>query len=501
MASIKQLAGQTVWYGFSNIAARLLTYLLTPFLTNVMLGARGQEEWGRYGLIYAYLPVLNVLCTYGMETSYFRFSSTEDKNALFRTQMTAMLLSTLFFGVLLWVFRVPVAGLFTVEKHIEYIGWIAGIVGLDALSALPFARLRKENRPRKYAFVKVAGILVFVGTVVLLFSAGDDIARSNPGGLFARFYKQYWGLGFILFANLLQAIVSLLLLVRELSGFRLSINRAILKKVLVYGLPILVAGFAGMINDSLNRVMFERLFHGTQREKLIQLGYFTAALRLSVMINLAIQAFKMAAEPFFFSISGDKNAPGTYARIMKWFVIVLALMFLGVTLYMDVWKYFVGREYRSAFGTVPVLLLSYIFLGVYYNLTVWYKLTDKTYFGTYIMIIGAVFTVIFNWLLIPLIGYYACAWGMLLSYALMMLLSYYWGQKYYPIPYATKKLMSYLGVALVLFAVQWGLNLLLPHALLRLLSGTLLMGIFLYLVFVVERKELKSFPVIGKFIR
>lgn len=501
MASIKQLAGQTVWYGFSNIAARLLTYLMTPYLTNVLLGAAGQVEWGRNSYIYSWLPVLNVLYTYGMETAYFRFSNSEDKKTLYNTQLSAMLLSTLMLSCLLLLFRQPIASFATIGDHPEYVSWIAAIVGLDALSALPYARLRKENRPRKYAFTKVAGILVYVSVIVSLFSLGGPYAKAHPHSGLADLYHRYWGVGFILFANLLQAIVTLLLLTKELKAYRPQLDKALLRRVLTYGFPILIAGFAGMINDSLNRIMFTNLYPGSEEQNLRLLGYFTAALRLSIMINLAIQAFKMAAEPFFFSIAADKNAPSTYARVMKWFVILLAMMFLSITLYMDIWQRFVGREYRSALHLVPVLLFSYIFLGIYYNLTVWYKLTDRTYFGTYIMIIGAVVTVVFNWLLIPVISYHACAWGMLLSYGVMMVLSYYWGQKYYPIPYATKKLMSYLAVALILFSMQWLLNRVMPWAWLRMSSGTVLFGLFLYLVYKVERKELKAFPVIGKYIR
>src|SRR5205085_598642 len=221
---------------------------------------------------------------------------------------------------------------------------------------------------------------------------------------------------------------------KELKDYRPSFDSEVFSKVFKYGFPILIAGFAGQINDSLNRVMFQKLYPGSDTETLRLVGFYTAATRLAIVINLVIQAFKLAAEPFFFSISQEKNATSTYARVMKWFVILLALMFLNVMLYLDIWKYFVHKGYREALDVVPVLLLSYIFLGIYYNLTVWYKLTDKTHFGTYIMLCGAFVTILFNWLFIPTLSYYACAWGTLLCYGVMMFLSYYWGQKYYPIP-------------------------------------------------------------------
>lgn len=490
-----------MWYGVSNIAARLLTYLLTPYFTYTLTSNNGQIEFGRYRYIYALFPIMNVLYTYGMETAFFRFNTTEDKQKLYRTQMTAVILSTLCLTFLMYLFRTPLANFAEISDHVAYVGWCAAIIGLDTLSALPFARLRKENRPRKYAMVKVSGIVVFVVTIVFLFSFGGQLADNNPGGVFAQWYKQHWGLGFILFANILQAIVTLLFLLRELKDYRPSIDLVILKKVLVYGYPILIAGFAGQINDSLNRVMFQKLYPASDSESLRLLGFYSAALSIAVLINLVIQAFKLAAEPFFFSISNHGNAKETYARVMKWFVIVLAVMFLNVTLFMDIWKHFVGPKYKDALGLVPVLLLSYVFLGIYYNLTVWYKLTDKTHFATYIMLIGAFVTVSFNWLLIPVWGYYACAWGTLLCYSVMMYLSYYWGQKHYPIPYDTAGILKNLAVMLLVFFVQWGISSLTNRAILHLASGTILFLVFLYYIYKKEKDELMRFPVIGKYIK
>ncbi len=500
MGSLNKLAGQTAWYGVSNIAARLLTFLLTPYLTNMLTGERGHIIYGQYGYLYTILPIMNVVYTYGMETSFFRFSITEDRTKLYRTQVTSMLFSTLVFTLLLWIFRSPLSVFAEIKDHVEYVGWCAIIIGLDALSALPYARLRKENRPRKYAATKVAGIVVFVFTIVFLFSFGSGFVRGNEDSAFARWYHYHWGLGFILFANILQAIVTLALLFGELKDFRPAFDKAIFKKVITYGYPILIAGFAGQINDSLNRVMFLHLYPGSSDNSLSLLAYYTAALRLAILINLVIQAFKLAAEPFFFSIAKEDNARNTYARVMKWFVILLAIMFLNVTLYLDIWKHFVNHEYWRALDIVPVLLFSYIFLGVYYNLTVWYKLTDKTQYGTYIMVIGSVVTIAFNWLLIPTWGYYACAWGTLLCYGVMMSLSYYWGQKYYPIPYDVPKLLKYIGLMLLVFAVNSGVCRFLEGVPLHLLSGTILFAAYLFYIYRTEREELKGFPIIGKYM-
>lgn len=499
--SLKKLAGQTIWYGMSNIAARLLTYMLTPYLAYTLTSYEGQVVFGQQSYIYSLFPIMNVLYTYGMETSYFRFSKTEDKLKLYRTQLTMIILTTLAFSILLLLFRTQVAEFAGFNHHLEYVSWCAAIIALDTLSALPYAKLRQENRPRKYAFTKIAGIVIFVTTVVFLFSFGGYVSSYFPDTAFSKWYDDHWGIGFILFANVLQAIVTLALLFKELKDYRPAIDKELFGKVFRYGFPILLTGFAGWMNEGLNRVMFKNLYPAPEKETLRLLGFYTAALRLSIVINLFIQAFKMAAEPFFFSVAHEKNAKDTYARTMKWLVLLLALMFLNVVLFIDVWKFYVPAQYREAMHLVPVLLLSYIFIGIYYNLTVWYKLTDKTQFGTYIVLIGSVVTVIFNWIFIPIWGYNACAWGTLLCNGVMLVLSYYWGQKYYPIPYPTRKLLGYLGIMLLLFSIQWFINYYITNIPVRLLSGAVLFASFFLVIYKRERTELKSFPVIGKYVR
>ncbi|MCB0699759.1 MAG: oligosaccharide flippase family protein [Chitinophagales bacterium] len=501
--SLKKLAGQTMWYGVSNIAARLLTYLLTPYITYTLTGPVGDVEYGLYTLVYSVFPFLNIVYAYGMETTFFRFSNTEDKQRLYSTQVTSVLITTVIFTGVILMLREPIAGFLELGKHIEYVGWGAAILGMDALSALPYARLRQENRPRKYAFIKVAGIILFVGTIIFLFSAGKNIATNNPEGAFAKFYNEYWGLGFILFANVLQSLFTLVLLSRELLKFQPVINRDVLKRVMKYGLPMLITGLAGTANEQLNRIIFKEIYKADTKETIRQLGYFGATVKLAIMINLAIQAFKLAGEPFFFSISQEKDAKQTYARVMKWFVVVMALMFLNVLLFMDVWQYFIAEQYRVALNLVPVLLLSYIFLGIYYNLNVWFKLTDKTIYGTYITLVGTTITVVFNFALIPVWGYAACAWGMLASFGVMMTLSFFFGQKHYPIPYNLKKIGGYLAVMLLFYAAHWGLSTkaFTDSMFIRLGAGAaLFVAYFMYIVRQ-ERDEMKRFPVIGKFLK
>jgi O-antigen/teichoic acid export membrane protein len=473
------------------VVARLITYLLTPFLTRVLTGARGALEYGTYTTIYSWLPLLNVLFTYGMETAFFRFSSSENKSSLYRTQTSALLLTTLLLCALMIVFATPIADFAEVPGRADYVWICAAIVGMDTMAALPYARLRGENKPRKYAAIKVVGILVFVGTVVALFSMRGWV-ESNPGGAFSAWWSQYWGLGFVLVANAVQSALTLVMLSKELADFRLQIDRTVLNKVLRYGWPILLTGFAGLFNDSLNRVMFVKLHDGSREENLKLIGQFGAATRLAVMINLAIQAFRMAAEPFFFSLAGKEDAPRTYARVMKWFVILLAGMFLSVALFLDVWRHFLGRGFRGDINLVPVLLMSYVLLGIYYNLTVWYKNTDRTIYGTYTVCIGAAVAILINVLFIPRIGTAACAWSMLASAVVMVAVSYAWGQKFYPVPYGVGRLVGYLVFAVMLWGVQYWVMAFTDIAWLQVASGLVLMVVFGAAVWRTESVEIRS---------
>jgi len=498
--SLARLASQTAWYGLSNVLARLITYLLTPFLARVLVGAKGELEAGVYTNLYAWLPLLNVLFTYGMETAFFRFRNSEaDKQKLYGTQMTTLLVSTALLCGAMVLFATPIAAFVEIPGREDYVWICAAIVGTDTIAALPYARLRAEGKPRKYAAIKVAGIVVFVGTVVALFSLRGWV-EAHPGAAFSAWWTRYWGAGFVLVANLVQCILTIGMLARELADVRPGIDRPMMARIWRYSWPILLTGFAGQFNDSLNRVMFVKYHPAPAEENLRLIGQFGMAARLAVMINLAVQAFRLAAEPFFFSLADKADARPTYARVMKWFVIVLAGMFLAVALYLDLWKAFVGR-YDQALYLVPLLLMAYVLLGIYYNLTVWYKLSNRTVYGTYTVCIGAAVAVLFNLLFIPSMGYAACAWSMALSYATMVAVSYAWGQKFYPIPYNTRKLLAYLAVAVGLWAAQWGVQQLTELRAVRLVTATALMSAFAALVVWAEKRELRGFPVIGRWLK
>lgn len=504
MASLKKLAGQTVWYGLSNIAAKLLNQLLTPLITYMLRRPAQMVDYGNFSMIMACVSMANVLFTYGMETAYFRFSAsgTNQKN-LFQTVFSSLLVSTVFFSALLIFFRVPIARFLEVDHHPEYITWCTLVIAIDTMAAIPFARLRQEERPRKYAFTRVAGIFVniFVTSYFIVYSPGEVAA--HPGTAYAEWYGHHTNVGFLLLANLAQSLVTFLLLVKEWIGFRFRFDAALWKKVFTYSAPMVIIGLGGMVNETMDRLMLPKLLPGTEDAGKIAVSIYAANYKIAIFITLFITAFRMSAEPFFFSQSADKNAPKTYARVMKWFVIVLCVAFLFTALFIDLWKHYIPAEYRQhgGIGVVPILLAANVALGIYYNLSVWYKITDRMYMGMLITLFGAAVTLVLNFAFIPRFGMYACAWATLAAYGSMMVISYLLGQRYFPVPYNPRKLIAYLAVMLALFFGEKLVMFCTDLLVIRLLFACMFMYLFLLLVFNAEKKELRGMPVVGKWIK
>lgn len=502
MASLKKLAGQTVWYGLSNIAAKLLNQLLTPLITYLLRLPSQMVDYGNYSMIYAGVSVVNVIYTYGMETAYFRFSAggTDQKN-LFQTIFTSLLVSSILFSIILIAFRVQLAGFIGLGIHTEYITWCVLIIAIDTIAAVPFARLRQEERPRKYAFTRVAGIIVnIILTVYFLVYSPSQIA-AHPDTAYARWYHGNTNVGFLILANLGQSVVTFLLLLKEWIGYRFRFDAALWSKVFAYSAPMVIIGLGGMVNETMDRLMLPKLLPASEEVRKIAVAVYGANYKIAIFITLFITAFRMSAEPFFFSQSADKNAPKTYARVMKWFVIILCFAFLFTALFIDIWQYFVGASYRNGLGVVPILLLANVALGIYYNLSVWYKITDKMYMGMVITLIGAAITLILNFAFIPAFGMYACAWATLAAYGSMMVISYFLGQKYFPVPYNVRKLLAYITVMLLLFFAQQAVMHYTGIVAIRLVAAVIFMSLFLSLVFNAEKKELSGMPLIGRWIK
>lgn len=463
MSVAKRLASQTAVYGVSSIVGRVLTYLLVPFYTAAFAAA----EYGVVTGLYAYVSFLNVVFTYGMETTYFRFANRPgtDRKDLYDRVLSLLLLSTAGLTVLLMLLARPLLALLEIPPgHDEYAYWIALILGLDALTAIPFARLRLENKARKFAGIKLAGIVVNVALNLFFIVLCPAVLSGKwlPGlqPLVARVYDPTMGVGYVFLSNLVASGMTLLLLGRELLDFRFKLNFDFLKPLLAYAYPLMLMGLAGMVNETLDRILLPKWlpdnFYPGQ-SSLTAVGIYGACYKLSIFMQLVIQAFKYAAEPFFFSQSTDKNSPATFAMIMKWFTLCCAVIFVGISLNVeDIAGQFLKRpEYLQGLAVVPVLLLANLFLGVYYNLSVWFKLTDKTYFGTYIGAGGAVLTIVLNFLLIPVLGYMGSALATLACYFMMAVLCWRLGERHFPVPYPMLRLGLWLLLAVVLVALGW----------------------------------------------
>ena len=490
MSSIKKLAGQTMWYGLSSIAARFISYLLTPYLTLKLTDA----AYGEQAIVYAFIPFLNVIVTHGMETAYFRFGSKENEEKIYHTSSFSMIIVTALVVSCLLIWGAPIASLLQISLHPEYIKLVAWVVALDALTTIPFSKLRLEGRPKKYAFIKVGGILINIIATYAFISILPEYATAHKGSFIAGWYVYKFEVGYILIANILQNIFVLVLLQKEIRALRFNIDYKLWRQMMLYALPLILVGFGGMINETMDRIMLGWWANGGSPEANKALvGTYSACYKLAILITISIQAFRMGAEPFFFKQAASDNAQKTYARVMKFFVITLCIMFLGVVLYIDIWKLFIRNPNMYAgLKVVPILLIANMFLGVYYNLSIWYKLSNKTMAGAWITLLGAVITIGINFLLIPRYGYMASAWATFFCYGTMMIVSYKWGQKVYFIPYATKKLIAYFVITLLLYSINLFILWVSSNKAFNYLFASILLLGFIGFVVKIEKKELKS---------
>ncbi|HZH37484.1 MAG TPA: oligosaccharide flippase family protein, partial [Flavisolibacter sp.] len=453
-------------------------------------------------IIYAAIPFLNILFTYGLETAYFRFSKTKEKEAeVYSTATISLLVSTVLFTSVLLLFRQPLATLLGVPEHPGYLTLAAFIIAFDALAALAFARLRYQGKPRKFAFIRMAGILINIGFVVFFLSVCPAIQAKDPESFIGVWYNKKFGVGYILLANLLQSFFTILLLSKEFFSFRMRFDARLWKEIILYASPLILAGFAGMINETFDRIMLKWWSPApTEDAAKIQVAIYSACYKLSILITLSVQAFRMAAEPFFFSAAQGQQPQKIYARVMKFFVITVCFMFLAVVLFLDFWKYFITNPiYWQGLGVVPVLLLANMFLGIYYNLSIWYKLSNKTIAGAWITLIGAAITLAINAALIPYFGYYACAWATFFCYGSMMVISFIWGQKQYRVPYAWKKLVAYIVICVIIYGVHAAFSLIGLNEWFNRAFGAMLFFVFAWFIGLVERKELQRLPYLGRF--
>ncbi len=491
-----------MWYGGSTIAARFINLLLTPYLTK--MDRIKTEDYGKIGLIYAALPVLNVLFTYGFETAYFRYSAKpEYKKTIYSTASISLFISTIFFTVVLLANQTSFAKIVRLEDYPEIIQISIFIIALDALSTIPFAKLRQEARPVKYAFAKVGGIIINVLCTVFFISFCPSYVAKHPQSIINLIYDEKTNVVvYVVLANLIQSAFTLLLLSSEIRQIKLKFDFRLWKEMVKYGAPLIVAGLGGMINETFDRLMLGWWLPGDKNYQEQQVGIYNACYKLSILITLSVQAFRMGAEPFFFKQAEGANPQRVYARVMKFFVIVVSVMFLLVSLYIPIWKVMIiSPRYYPGLGIVPILLMANICLGIYYNLTIWYKLANRTTAGATITLIGAAITLLINYFFIPNFGFFASAWATFICYFSMMVISFVWGQKVYYVPYAWKKLTAYLIIVLVLFFIHQGLTALWGNTPFSLITATMLTFAYLYFVLQIERKEVEKMPLLRRFVR
>ncbi len=484
MSVFKRLASQTAIYGLSSVLGRMLNYLLVPLYTAVF-------DPGAYGVVtelYAYIAFLNILYVYGLETAYFRFSKEGDH--YFHIAFTSVLLSSVVFSGLLWIFSNQIASFLSYPENGYFIEWLAAILAIDAIVTIPFARLREEGKAAKFAVFKLSNIgvnillnLFFVVLCPLFFA-------KNPTGFLQFMYNPSLGVGYVFLSNLLANSLYLLFFISTWKKIKLKFDTKVWKQMMRYALPILIIGFAGVTNEMFSRAILKyRLPEGfySGYSNLEILGIFGACYKLSVFMTLTVQSFRYAFEPFFFAHVKEKNSAEVFSKIMTYSVLLTSIAWLFLSLYMPYYApIFLRQEsYLVALEAVPWLLGGGLFLGVFYNLSLWYKLTDKTHYGAYISLAGALITLALNWILIPHYGYMGSAYATFICYTAISVISYLGGQKHYPIPYQVVKVLSFI----LLSAAGIFLNKYLGSGF-NIASGIFIL--YLTLVAIIERKSLRQ---------
>lgn len=450
MNQIKQLFGQTAVYGMGIVLPRFLNFIvLTPFYTRVL----PTDEYGIITELYAYVVFLLVVLTYGMETGFFRFASdSKEKDKVYTSVLVSVFSTSMLFIFLVTIFLKPISGAMGYQDFPQYILWLGLIVAFDAFTAIPFARIRLLNKPVKYSIIRIVEVVVNLSLILFFLSYAPKHYKEIEW--ISSVYNENLGVGYVLVANVITSVLKILLLSSEIFAvLKGSIDIQLFKKVLKYSYPLLIAGLAGAVNEALDRVLLKHLLDPTDNP-MAQLGIYGANFKIAVLMSLYVQMFRYAAEPFFFSNAKDKNAKALYADVMKFFLIAGLMIFLVVTLYIDYFKLFIGKDFREGIGIVPIILMAVLIMGAFFNLSVWYKLTNKTLIGARLVIIGALITIIMNVLFVPKFGYYASAWGHLLCYSVMVFLSWFWSRKHYRIPYDMKRILFYFIIIVSFFFID-----------------------------------------------
>lgn len=450
MNPVKSLLGQTAVYGLPTIVGRLLNYFLVPLYTSEDV-FKNPADYGVVSELYAWVAFLIILLPLGMETAFFKFLHDKpDRDEVFRSSFLTVIGFNAFFFILLLFGSQGIADLMMYSEHPEFIVLLGAIVCVDAIAALPMAKLRAENKALRFTTIHFSAILVNIGLNLFLM-----LVVFNPD-------EPMEGVLFILIANLLASCVKLVGTYKDFLNIKWKVNKPLILEMLTYSFPLVIAGFAGIVNETLDRIMMKPLLIGsgnTNEQALLQVGIYSACYKLAMIVTIFLQAYRYAAEPFFFAQAKNQDRNKIYVKVMNYFVAAVCLVFLGVSLNIDIFKHFIrSDEYWIGLGVVPILLIANVFLGIYYNQSIWYKLSGQTRFGAYIAIGGAIITVLVNAIFIPIYGFWASAWATMVVYGLQMIASYLLGQKYYPIKYNLRKFGLYFGLAMVIYLTTLAFN-------------------------------------------
>ena len=497
MSNIKKLIGQTAIYGSSSIIGRFLNFLLTPLYVIQF----SNEQYGIITEMYAYVAFLVVLLTYGMETALFRFSTTNkyDYRKIYSNTLFSLITTSSFFIILVSLFSQDIANLLKYPDHSEYIIWFGMIVGLDAISAIPLAQLRLKEKAKKFALINFLNVGVNIGlNLFFIIYCKENFESGNNNWVTDTFYNDEIGVGYVFISNLISSIIKFVALSSEMN-FKGNFDFSVIKAMLKYAAPMLFVGLAYVINETLDRAMLKEILYqqyleeGANSKQALELaqaknGIYGANYKITMIVSMFIQAFRYASEPFFFKDGTNKSSKETLAKVMNYFTIVLVLIFLIITLYLHLFKYFINNpDYWEGLTVVPILLGANIFLGIYTSLSIWYKLSDKTKFGAYISGAGVIITLLINFLFIPNYGYLASAFATLACYGSMMILSYILGQKHYKVPYNLWKFLLYISAGLLIYGISIPFNSAKELSWIQYGYHTLLIFSFIILVIVIEK--------------
>ena len=496
MANLKSLTKDTAIYGLSSIIGRFLNYLLVPLYTDAITKASG--GYGVITNIYAYTALLLVILTYGMETTFFRFAnkSEEDPKKVYATILLSVGATSLLFVIFVFIFLSPISSAMGYADHPSYIWVMAMVVAIDAFQCIPFAYLRYQKRPIKFAALKLLFVVLNITLNLVFFLLLPALYKTHPD-VIGHIYDPSVGAGYAFYINLACTAPITFFFYKELTGFKYTFDKQLMRRMMSYSWPILVLGIAGILNQTADKIMFPYIYKGNDAHA--QLGIYGAASKIAMIMAMITQAFRYAYEPFVFGKAEDKNNRETYAKAMKYFLIFTLLAFLVVVGYMDILRYIIHRDYWEGLQVVPIVMAAEIMMGVYFNLSFWYKLIDKTIWGAYFSGIGCIVLVAINIIFVPRYGYMACAWAGFAGYATAMTLSYIIGQKKYPIAYPLGSMAIYVAITVLFYTVMTYAN---NHFSTgwALLCNTIVLILFVAHIIRWDF-PLQSLPLIGKYFK